>query len=75
MKACEQIRESLSAEGVSVQILSNVLYDAEVMEALSEAQGAVLVETAGSTLYEEVVRELQLLNRQNITVLGGIVVE
>lgn len=75
MKACEQIRESLSAEGVSVQILSNVLYDAEVMEALGEAQGAVLVETAGSTLYEEVVRELQLLNRQNITVLGGIVVE
>ena len=75
MKTCEQIRESLSADGVSVQILSNVLYDAEVMEALGEAQGAVLVETAGSTLYEEVVRELQLLNRQNITVLGGIVVE
>lgn len=75
LKTCEQIKERLSAEGTEVQILSNVLYDAEVMEELADAQGAVLVETADSTLYEEIVKELELLNRQNITVLGGIVVE
>ncbi len=75
LKTCEQMKDRLSAEGTEVQILSNVLYDAEVMEELADAQGAVLVETAGSTLYEEIVKELELLNRQNITVLGGIVVE
>lgn len=75
LKACELIKERLTAEGATVQILSNVLYDAEVMEELADAQGAVLVETAGSTLYDEIAKELELLNRQNITVLGGIVVE
>lgn len=38
-------------------------------------QGVVLVEKAGSTLYNEVVGELELLKRQDITVLGGIIVE
>lgn len=75
LNTCEQIKARLSAEGTEIQILSNVLYDAEVMEELADAQGAVLVETVGSTLYEEIVKELELLNRQNITVLGGIVVE
>lgn len=75
LKACELIKERLTAEGATVQILSNVLYDAEVMEELADAQGAVLVETAGSTLYDEIAKELELVKRQNITVLGGIVVE
>lgn len=75
LRACELIKERLTAEGATVQILSNVLYDAEVLEELADAQGAVLVETAGSTLYDEIAKELELLNRQNITVLGGIVVE
>ena len=38
-------------------------------------QGAVLVEKVGSTLYNEVAGELELLKRQDITVLGGIIVE
>lgn len=38
-------------------------------------QGAVLVEKVGSTLYNEVAGELELLKRQGITVLGGIIVE
>jgi len=45
------------------------------MVRLQNAKGIVLVETAGSTMYEEVVKELQLMSRQNICVLGGILVE
>lgn len=37
--------------------------------------GVVMVEKAGSTLYNEVANELALLKRQDITVLGGIIVE
>ena len=75
LQKCEQISKNLHEESICVQILSNVLYDAEAMEKLENAKGIVLVETAGSTMYEEVVKELQLMSRQNICVLGGILVE
>lgn len=74
-KVCEDIKTALEKEGISVMILNNVLYDAEAMEKLVTAQGAVLVETIGSTLYNEIVEELELLKRQEIVVLGGITVE
>ncbi len=72
---CEWTKENLWKDGITVKILNNVLYDAEAMEKLGNACAVVLVETAGSTLYEEIVQELQLLSRQNIQVLGGILVE
>lgn len=73
--ACEKMKEILEKEGIQADILNNVLYDAEAMERLGSVQGVVLVETAGSTLYEEVSKEIALLQRQNIPVLGGIVQE
>lgn len=74
-KVCEGLKAALEKEGLSVTILNNVLYDAEAMEKVSAAQGAVLVEKAGSTLYNEIVAELELLKRLEIPVLGGITVE
>lgn len=65
----------LAEEGVEAQILNNVLYDAETMEKLGDTKGVVLVEKADSTLYAEVARELELLRRQDIAILGGIIVE
>lgn len=74
-KVCENLKAALEKEQISVSVLDNVLYDAEAMAKMSAMQGAVLVEKAGSTLYNEVVSELELLKRQDITVLGGIIVE
>lgn len=74
-KVCESLKAALEKEQISVSVLDNVLYDAEAMEKMDAMQGAVLVEKAGSTLYNEVVGELELLKRQDITVLGGIIVE
>lgn len=74
-KVCEGLKAALEKEGITVTILNNVLYDAEAMEKLGTAQGAVLVEKAGSTLYNEITGELELLRRQEIVVLGGITVE
>ena len=74
-KVCESLKAALEKEQISVSVLDNVLYDAEAMEKMSAIQGAVLVEKAGSTLYNEVAGELELLKRQDITVLGGIIVE
>lgn len=72
---CEQIKEKLEADKLQVTVLNNVLYDAAAMAQLVNAEAAVLVEKAGSNLYREIEQELELLNRQGIAVLGGIVVE
>lgn len=74
-KVCESLQAALEKEGINVMVLNNVLYDAEAMEKLSTAKGVVLVEKAGSTLYNEIIGELELLKRQEIVVLGGITVE
>lgn len=75
LEICGQIKEQLEAAGLEVNTLSNVLYDAEAMEQLGGVGSVVLVETAGVTLYDEILKELELLQRQEITVLGGIVAE
>lgn len=74
-QVCESLKAALEKEQINVTLLDNVLYDAEAMEQMNAMQGAVLVEKAGSTLYNEVTSELELLKRQDITVLGGIIVE
>ena len=71
---CNDIKRILEPEGIEVEILNNVLYDVEGMEKLCEMQSVVLVETVESTLYEEIERELELMGRQNIKVLGGVIV-
>lgn len=75
VSVCEQLKESLGRNNIQVSVLNNVLYDAQAMSYLENAKGVVLVERAGSTLYEEINQELELLNRQGIKVLGGIIVE
>lgn len=74
-QVCEDIKAFLEKEQLDAVVLNNVLYDAEAMERLENAEGVVLVETAGSTLYQELEKELQLLVRQKIKILGGIMVE
>lgn len=74
-KVCESLKAALEKEQIRVTVLDNVLYDAEAMEKVDAMQGAVLVEKAGSTLYNEINDELALLKRQEILVLGGIIVE
>ena len=72
---CESLKAALEKEGITVTVLDNLLYNAEVMEKVETMAGVVLVEKAGSTLYNEIASELALLKRQEITVLGGIIVE
>lgn len=74
-KVCESLKAALEKEGIQVTVLDNVLYNAESMEKIDVVTGVVLVEKAGSTLYNEIANELALLKRQDIAVLGGIIVE
>lgn len=72
---CEEIGSILGKEGITVNILDNILYDAESMSKLENAHCVVLVEKADSTLYDEIEKEIEILERQDIIILGGIVVE
>lgn len=71
----EQMRIALEREKISLTLLNNVLYNQEAMERLLDAKAVVLLERAGGTLYSEISKELELLQRQEIKVLGAIVVE
>lgn len=75
LSVCEAIQKKLNCEELQIHILNNILYDAQAMSDLEKARGVVLVEKAESTLYDEVIKELELLKRQKIKVLGGIMVE
>ncbi len=75
LSVCEQLKERLKKDSIHIEILNNVLYDAQAMCDLEKAQAVVLLETVGSTLYSEIARELELFNRQGVCVLGGILVE
>ena len=75
LSVCNQLKSYLNQNNIQVNILNNVLYDAQAMSGLENVKGVVLVERAGATLYTEINQELELLKRQEIKVLGGIVVE
>lgn len=75
LAVCEQIRDSLNKDSIQAVILNNIIYDAAAMKGLENAESVLLVEKAGSTLYTEIEQELELLRRENIVILGGIIVE
>lgn len=72
---CDVLQKELQASGIEVIVAENILYNAENLKKLEKANGAVLIETIGKTMYTEILQELQLLDRQQIKVLGGIMVE
>lgn len=72
---CEKIRTRLNEDNIHVNILNNILYDAQSLEELENIKGVVLIGGIGSTLYVEIMNELELLKRQGIKVLGGILIE
>lgn len=71
----QTLKEMLEKENIAVTILNNVIYDAGEMEKLKDFKSVVLIEKAMSTLYDEILRELELISRQDIMTLGGIIVE
>ncbi len=74
LEVCEIIKDGLSKDNIQVHILNNILYDAQALNEIKDAKGVVLVEKAGSSLYDEVLREKEILERQGVRVLGGVLV-
>ena len=71
----ESMAGKLKEAGVDAVVLDNVLYDPENTEKLAEMEGAVIVEKAGRTLYSELAEEIEIVKRQQIKILGCVIVE
>ncbi len=67
--------DKLKSGDINASVLDNVLYDPENTEKLGEMDGAVIIEKAGRTLYSELTEEIELLKRQQIKILGCVIVE
>ncbi len=75
-KAEGEIQRILNAEQVEFLSADNILYDPDSMHLLNGAvHRAVMIEKARCIQYKESRRELELLRRQEIDVLGMVVVE
>ena len=75
LKVAESIQKVLEEDSIEMTVLNNVLYDQGAMEQLQGVKSVFLLEKSGETLYNEITKELELLNRQEIKILGVIVVE
>lgn len=74
MKVAQHIQDILKKEDVEMSLLNNILYNQEALEKVQGAKAVFLLEKAGETLYDEILRELEVLQRQGIRILGIIVV-
>ncbi len=65
----------LKSDNISMETVSDLLYDQEAMERVMSAKAVFLLEKAGETLYDEIDKELKFLQGQDISVFGIIVME
>ena len=71
----KELTDSLKSEGLDVELLPNLLYDSVSLKKLGQCQFAVAIETAGVDTYDMFYNELQLLNRNNIEVIGAAYIQ
>lgn len=74
MNVCDHIKKALSKD-LEIQIIDNVLYEVDEMRKLEFIEAAVLLEKAAYTSCNEIVKEIEFLRKQQIKIIGGIVVE
>lgn len=70
----EKIYNKLKEQQVSVKELDNIIYNPENMSKIPGAKGAIIIEQAEGTLYDEVLKEIEILKSQDINILGIILV-
>ena len=73
---CEKLVAILKdSHGLDSKIIGDIVYNKDDVETLADEKGIVLIETAGVSAYSDIQREMQLINRLSINVIGGIIIE
>lgn len=73
-KACSLMKEAYEKDGIKVEVLVDILKNAASMERLASIENVVLLEKAGMAKCMDIKEEIDLLKRQDINILGGIIV-
>lgn len=73
---CEKLAAILKdSHGINSKILGDIVYNKDDVETLADERGIVLIETVGVSTYLDIQREMQLINRLGINVIGGVIIE
>ena len=73
---CERLAAILKdSHGLDSKIIGDIVYNKDDVETLADEKSIVLIETAGASAYSDIQREMQLINRLGINVIGGVIIE
>lgn len=70
--ALQTILERLSSAGIQVLLVDNICYDMTSMRTVSEVGAVVLMERSHESIFQEIDKELMLLNQNEINIVGAI---
>lgn len=71
----QKIKDELQKDNITMIELNDLLYSRAAIEQLQEAYTVFLLKKAGVSSYEEIYKEIDFLQEQNIKIVGAIVVE
>lgn len=73
-KRVSGIKETLKSSGITVYTGENVVYDASALMEMVKIGHVVFLEQIGSSLYQEVEKEVRISRENEVKVIGSIVV-
>ncbi len=68
-----ELKSELASEGVNLIIGQDILCDSKALLEMSQTGHVILVEETGFSKYQEIIREMEICQNQNINILGSIV--
>lgn len=73
-KWVNDIKKSLQLAGISMDFGENICYNAKSLKNAAEVGVVIFIEKIGTSLYEEIEKEIKFATENGIRIMGGIVV-
>lgn len=70
----DELAKRLEHDEIKLEYINPVLYNAEALERLVEVGQVIFIEKAEQSLYQEVQAEIEICEKQNVNLLGCIVI-
>lgn len=71
----KKLKQAAQQSGIRLIIGQSISIDAEAFSKMSDIGSAIIIEETNVSIYQEIVRELQICKEQGVNVLGSIIVE
>ena len=68
------LQEKLSEQNIEVSFGGNINYDNEALDKAAGCDGVLLIEQVGESRYEEMEKQMQTLQNQNMNIIGCITI-